>query len=241
MASGRARGVFVTGTDTGVGKSAVAAGLARVLRRRGVAVGVMKPAASGVPPDEDLELLRSAAGAESEALDLLSPLRFRDPLAPAAAAEREGRRVDRGAVLAAFRALADAHPFLVVEGVGGLLVPLSWEWRAADLAADLGLPLLVVARLGLGTLNHAALTLEAARTRGLRVLGLVLVPERDGPPDLAMETNPSALRRMGCGPILGTLPRLPAARARDPDALADALVASCDLAPVLAEVDPGHA
>jgi dethiobiotin synthetase len=234
------RGLLVTGTGTGVGKTAVAAGLARLLRRRGVDVGVLKAAATGVPPDDDADLLRAASGAD-DPLELVSPLRFREPLAPAVAAEREGAAPDPGAVRRAFDALAARHRFTVVEGVGGLLVPIAWGWTVADLARDLALPLLVVAGAGLGTLNHAALTLEAARSRGLRVLGAVLVRERGGEPDLAERTNPAALARLAGVAVLGTLPRLPGGRARDPDALADALEGAVDLRPVEEEVARGDA
>ena len=227
------RGILVTGTDTGVGKTLVAAGLARALKRLGRDVGVMKPAASGVPPDEDAELLVAAAGS-ADARDLVSPLRLRDPLAPAVAAEREGVAVDREAIRRAYAALAARHELVVVEGVGGLLVPIAWGWTVADLAAELSLPVLVVGRLGLGTLNHCALTVQAARARGLAVLGVLLSPGRDGPRGLAEETNPDALSR-ACGErLLGVLPRVPADRLRDPDALADAVQESGLLGPLLA-------
>ena len=234
------RGLLVAGTDTGVGKTSVAAGLARLLRDRGVDVGVMKPAATGVPPDGDADLLRAAAGCD-DPLDLVSPLRLRDPLAPAAAAEREGSSPDPASLLRAFAALAARRRFVVVEGVGGLLVPVAWNWTLADMAREFALPVLLVARAGLGTLNHVALTLEAARARELRVLGVVLVREHGGPPGLAEETNPASLRRLGCGPLLRTLERLPADGAADPAALAAALARTVDLAPVYAEVDRGDA
>ncbi|HEU4395990.1 MAG TPA: dethiobiotin synthase, partial [Planctomycetota bacterium] len=227
------RGILVTGTDTGVGKTLVAAGLARALTRLGRGVGVMKPAATGVPPDEDADLLVAAAGS-ADARDLVSPLRLRDPLAPAVAAERERVAVDREAVRRAFASLAARHEIVVVEGVGGLLVPISWGWTVADLAAELSLPVLIVGRLGLGTLNHCALTVQAARARGLVVLGVLLSPGGDGPRGLAEETNPDALSR-ACGErLLGVLPRVPADRLRDPDALADAVQESGLLGPLLA-------
>jgi adenosylmethionine-8-amino-7-oxononanoate aminotransferase len=231
------RGILVTGTDTGVGKTAVAAALARSLRRRGFDVGVMKPAATGVPPDDDADLLRAAAGSDDPPA-LVSPLRLRDPLAPAVAADLEGRTPDIEAIRAAYRTLAERHPVVVVEGVGGILVPVAWGWSVADLARDLGLSLVVVARAGLGTLNHAALTIEAARSRGLNVLGVVLNHVEDEPPGLAEETNPAALARLAGVRVLGTFPRLRAGRERDPDALADALESSVDLAPILDEAAP---
>jgi adenosylmethionine-8-amino-7-oxononanoate aminotransferase len=230
-----ARGLFVTGTGTGVGKTAVAAALARILRRRGIDVGVMKPAATGVPPDEDADLLRAAAGSD-DPFELVSPLRFRDPLAPAVAADREGRNPDPAVIRRAFESIAGRREFVLVEGVGGLLVPVAWGYSVADMARDLGLPILVVAPAGLGTLNHAALTVEAARARGIPVLGIVLVRECAGERDLAETTNPAALERL-CGvPVLGTMERVPAGKARDPDVLADAAAPFADA--VLREVLP---
>jgi adenosylmethionine-8-amino-7-oxononanoate aminotransferase len=229
-----ARGVLVTGTDTGVGKTLVAAGIVRALRRRGIDTGVMKAAATGVPPDDDADLLRAAAECDDPP-ELVSPLRLRDPLAPAVAADREGRVPDPAVIRRAFEALAVRHAFTVVEGTGGLLVPLAWGFTVADLARDLGLPLLVVARAGLGTLNHAALTVEAARARGIPVLGVVLNRAEEGPAGLAEETNPAALERLAGVRVLGTVPRVPADRARDPDALADAIESAVDLGPLLEE------
>ncbi len=232
--------ILVTGTDTGVGKTVVAAALARALRRLGRDVGVMKPAATGVPPDEDAELLVEAAGSD-DPLDVVSPVRLREPLAPAVAADRAGVAVDPAAVHRAFDALSARHEVLVVEGVGGLLVPVAWGWTVADMAVDLGLPVVVVARIGLGTINHAALTVEAARRRGLRILGVLLNPAEPGPAGPAEETNPAAVGRTCGAPLLGVLPRIPAGRTRDPDALADALEESGALGPLLEGLDPSPA
>ncbi len=224
----------MTGTDTAVGKTLVAGGLVRLLRGRGVDAVGWKPVATGVGPDDDAAFLAAAAdGAEPR--DVVGPLRFRDPLAPAVAAAREGRTVDAPALRAAFGALRARHGFVVVEGVGGLLVPLTRRWSVADLAADLALPLLVVARAGLGTLNHVALTVEAAERRGLRVLGIVLCRETGGEPGLAERTNPAALADLVPVPVLGTLPRLAPAAAADPGGVAAALAESLDLRSVLAE------
>jgi adenosylmethionine-8-amino-7-oxononanoate aminotransferase len=216
------RGILVTGTDTGVGKTVVAAGLVRGLRGLGWSVAPMKPVATGVPPHDDAELLVAAAGVDVP-FNLVNPVRFREPLAPAVAADREGRVVDPDLVRRSYAALAERHDLVVVEGVGGLLVPLAWGWSVADLAVELDLPLLIVGRLGLGTLNHCALTAEAARRRGLRVLGIALNPEGDGPLGAAEDTNPLAAVTVAGERVLGVLPRIPASKTRDPDALAEAL------------------
>jgi dethiobiotin synthetase len=215
--------LFVTATDTEVGKTAVAAGLAAILRRRGRDVGVMKPVASGCEeiergddgPDTraagaalvaaDAVCLARAAGVD-DPHERICPVRLRDPLSPNVAAEREGRTVDLGAVRAAFDELSRRHDCLIVEGIGGIMVPLVADFLVADLAAELGAPLLIVARAGLGTINHTLLTLHLARSRGLDVLGVLLNASTDRPFGLAEQTNPAAIGALSGGvPVLGPL------------------------------------
>jgi dethiobiotin synthetase len=169
------RGLFVTGTDTGVGKTAIACGVVAGWRARGRDVGAMKPAQSGHVPGEpsDADRLRAAAGS-GDPLELVCPYSLRAPLAPAVAAREEEIAISFARILAAARALAARHDALVVEGAGGLLVPLTDDETYADLALALAFPVLVVARAGLGTVNHTALTVEALRARGLSVAGIVL-------------------------------------------------------------------
>ncbi len=169
------RGLFVTGTDTGVGKTYVTCALARGLRAAGVDVGVMKPIETGVPPTgpEDARALQRASGVE-DPLELICPVRFSLPASPEAAAQAEGRSVSRADLRKAFEFLARRHEFMLVEGAGGLLVPLDPHHDMADLVRELDLPLLVVARGRLGTVNHTRLTLEVAETRGLEVFGVVI-------------------------------------------------------------------
>ena len=170
-----ARGLFVTATDTGVGKTEVACALVRGHRRLGLDVAAMKPAQSGHgrgEPSDAARLAEAAGGGDPP--ELVCPYTFAAPLAPAVAARVEGRSVSLPRILEAAAALAGRHAALVVEGAGGLLTPLTEDATYADLAAALGLPVLVVARAGLGTVNHTALTVEALRARGLRVHGVVL-------------------------------------------------------------------
>jgi dethiobiotin synthetase len=176
------RGLFVTATDTGVGKTEVACALLAAARARGLDAVGMKPAQSGVLPGEpsDAERLREACGGV-EPLEAMCPYSFAAPLAPAVAARVEGKEVSFARVLEVARALAVRHAAIVVEGAGGLLVPLTERETYADLARALGLPVLVVARAGLGTVNHTALTVEALRARGLRVAAIVL--NRTAPSD----------------------------------------------------------
>jgi len=203
------RGVFVTGTDTGVGKTVVARALVRALRAQGIDAGAMKPIETGVGAGGplDAQALREAAGGGGP-LDDVCPERFGLAAAPSVAARAEGRRVDLKRIDAAFARLAARREWLVVEGAGGLLVPIDDEGATmGDLALRLGLPLLVVARASLGTINHTRLTLEAARARGLAVRGVVI--NRLGPPlPPADEANLAELRRAPGAPLLGEIPAL---------------------------------
>jgi dethiobiotin synthetase len=177
------RGLFVTATDTGVGKTEVACALLRAARAAGLDAVGMKPAQSGATPGEPTDaerLLEASDGVEP--LEAICPYALRAPLAPAVAARLEGKEISLPRLLEAARALAARHAALIVEGAGGLLVPLTERETYADLAAALGLPVLVVARAGLGTVNHTALTVEALRRRGLAIAGIVLnrtAPEDD--------------------------------------------------------------
>lgn len=201
------RGLFVTGTDTGVGKTLAAAALARFLAGRGVRTGVMKPVESGVAdPDglgDDGRLLCWAAGVEAQA-SLVSPYRFAEALAPSLAAELQGTTVDPDRLTGAARQLAEQCDFLIVEGAGGLLAPLARHLLVADLACRLGFPALIVCRAGLGTLNHTLLTLEAARKRKLPVAGLLIngMPENPG---LAEQHAPRMLTELCDAPLWGVL------------------------------------
>lgn len=177
------RGLFVTATDTGVGKTEVACAILSSVRARGLDAIGMKPAQSGLLAGEpsDAERLLAACGG-AEPLEAICPYSLGPPLAPAVAARVEGRELSFARVVAAARALAERHAAVVVEGAGGLLVPLTERESYADLAAALGLPVLVVARAGLGTVNHTALTVEALRRRALPIAGIVLnrtAPEDD--------------------------------------------------------------
>jgi dethiobiotin synthetase len=175
------RGVFVIGTDTGVGKTVLAASICAALTKRGERVGAFKPVVTGIaePPEggwpHDHELLAAATGGR-QAPDEVAPYVFDPPMSPHLAAQLEGRRVERARLLAAARAAGAGSDALVCEGVGGLLVPLTPGYQVRDLALDLELPLVIAARPGLGTINHTLLTLEAARAAGLAVAGVVMTP-----------------------------------------------------------------
>ena len=212
------RGLFITGTDTGVGKTFVACALARGLRAVGVDVGVMKPIETGVLPTgpEDARALQSAAGVE-DLLELICPVRFALPASPEAAARDEKRSVSREPIREAFESLASRHPFMLVEGAGGLLVPIDARTDMADLARELDLPLLLVARAGLGTVNHTRLSLEAAETRGLDVFGVVISHSTADEPEGDRRNLDGLRERLGERLVLELAYRRPGARHSDSD------------------------
>lgn len=203
---------FVTGTDTGVGKSVVTGALAAALRQRGIDCGIMKPVQTGALPSDgeryapDAEYLRQVSGI-SDPIELICPQMFDEPVAPSVAAEAEGRAVDIPAIHAAFAALAARHEMLLVEGAGGLAVPLRDTYVMADLAHEMDLPLIIVARPALGTINHTVLTVEYARLKGLRIAGIV-ISGYPATPTLAERSAPAEIERLTGVPILGLLPQL---------------------------------
>jgi dethiobiotin synthetase len=198
-------GFFITGTDTEVGKTFFTSGLASLLKRRGYDAGVFKPVATGGAPSEDAILLKEASGT-SDRLNEINPVCLPDPFSPNVAAELANQPIDLSLVLAAYAALAARHQMMLVEGVGGLLVPILHDYSVADLAKDMGLPLIVVARSTLGTINHTLLTLEAAAARDLEVRGVVYNTPSPSTPDKATETSPAVISRISGIPSLGTLP-----------------------------------
>ncbi len=204
------KGVFITGTDTGVGKTYFAAGLARALVRARVGVGVMKPAETGcrrqsgrlVPRDALLLIKSSEAG---DSLSLINPYRFQKPLAPLVAAKLEGKQIVPGRIMSSFYELARRHDFLIIEGAGGIMVPLRHDYTYRELACDMGLPVLIVARAGLGTVNHTLLTVLSLNDKGLKIAGIVLNQPQSARRGLAEKTNPALIEEI-CGvPVLGVL------------------------------------
>ncbi len=203
-------GIFITGTDTEIGKTVVAGGLAAAFKAAGVNVGVMKPIASGGIEhkgrivSEDAIFLKNAAQVD-DALDLINPICLRHPLAPSVAAEIEGASIDLRQIDDVFAQLCQRHEFMVVEGVGGIAVPIRDDALVANMAQRFQLPLIVVARPNLGTINHTVLTVEFARSYNLEICGIVLNASQEGSKGLAEETNPKELERLAHLPILGTV------------------------------------
>jgi len=198
------RGYFVTGTDTGVGKTVVACGLAAALRSAGLAVAAMKPVASGCREtsaglrNEDAERLQAAAGLEC-GYDEVNPFAFADPVAPHLAARAAGRNIELAAIRTCFERLVRRADAVVVEGVGGWLVPLDARDTVADLAVALGLPVLLVVGMRLGCINHACLSAQAIRASGATLAGWVA--NCVDPEMLRIEDNIAAIsERLGAAP-----------------------------------------
>ena len=205
------KGLFVIGTDTGVGKTLVTAGLARLLARRGVHVGVFKPASSGGQKSADGRFLRRGAGLGREWEPWVAPVTYRRPLAPWVAGWTEGG-LDLGLVERARQHLEKSFDFLLVEGVGGLHVPLTEKVWVADLAQKWNYPVLLVARVGLGTINHSLLTLEALRRRKVPVVGVLLNGAKGK--SQAEATNLRALRKLAGVAVYGPLRWEPTSRSK---------------------------
>jgi len=206
------RGIFITATDTGVGKTVVTAALAVALAKRGYSVGVMKPIETGVPSSadagSDAARLRAAARS-SDALTDIRPYAFRRPLAPLEAARLEKRTVTLPTIMRAFRALQLRHEVLLVEGVGGMYVPITSSLDVSDLIYRMKLPTIVVGRVSIGGINHALLTIGALRQRKISVLALVLnrtLPAQTATARAQERSTVHLLQQHAGVPVIGPLP-----------------------------------
>lgn len=233
------RGILITGTDTGVGKTIIGCGLAATLTAQGKTVGVLKPAETGCALRDGVlypeDAVRLAAYARvSLPLDQICPYRFAPPVAPSVAAELVDMTIDPQRIAAVFEEIVKQHDFTIVEGAGGLLVPLVGRYTFADLTHDLRLPLLVVVGSKLGALNHALLTLSCAQARSLPVIGYIL-NHPTASSDLAIQTNARTLAYLADAPCLGVLPFLSLSGdvERDRTLLCDFFSAAVDLTGVL--------
>ena len=216
-------GVFITGTDTGVGKSVFTGGLAGALRSRGVDACVMKPVQSGGVVQgeklvsQDALFMLKASGLESQVdLGLVNPICLRLAAAPNIAARDEGYKIDTAMIFKAYQQLQALYEFLLVEGAGGITTPITDDYLMFHLIKDLSLPIIIVARPGLGTINHTVLTIEFARQHGISVMGVII---NDHPVDvdvddiqtgIVLQTNPDQIARLGETKILGIVPHDPA-------------------------------
>jgi dethiobiotin synthetase len=224
--AGRTRATFfVTATDTGIGKTFVAAGLACAFARAGADTGVMKPIATGcrrIPghgsagagPGEcspeclicdDAEFLRQEANVQDD-LDLINPIRYEEPLAPLVAARRCGRSVDLNEIVSAYDKLRKRHDILIVEGIGGLMVPIIEDYYVTDLIKTLEAPAVLVTRPDLGTINQTVLSVREAKRAAVEILGIIINHLEIFEKDAAIETNPQIIEECTGLPVIGTVP-----------------------------------
>ena len=204
------KGLFITGTDTGVGKTFITASLASFFHQWGVRVGVMKPVesgcerlANGLHPQDGIFLQKMSSSTDD--LEKIVPYRLEHPLTPSVAAELENVIIDLEAIKDIYQQREDQYDLMLVEGVGGLLAPLYKRLTSVDLIRLLDIPLVVVARNALGTINHTLLTVKHSRQNGLTVLGVILNCCSSNP-DLSVETNHQVIRELSGVPFLGEIP-----------------------------------
>lgn len=203
---------FITGTDTNVGKTFVSTGLALAFKRRGLSAGVMKPVETGCPtvgtvlaPDDAIAL-KEASGSK-DPIDLINPFRFAPALAPLIASEKQGRLIEPAVIKKAFDLIRSTHDATIVEGAGGLLVPVTHDMTMAGIIRLLDIPVIIVAAQRLGVINQTAMTVECAKARGLSIAGIILnsLSEPD-PDDISIKYNASAIERLTGVNILVELP-----------------------------------
>lgn len=202
------RGIFITGTDTDVGKTWIASGIAAALHKRGIDVGVYKPFMSGYKREDsqsDAAILKAMSG-DGNALDQINPYAFEEPLAPYVVASRQGLDIRQADVTTHFKTIQPTHDFFIVEGAGGLMAPLGQDFHVGDLAADFGLPVVMIAKCGLGTVNHTLLTIEKLRQLGLEITGIIMNGFHDDVTDVPEQTNRALLEAFTDVPIIGEVP-----------------------------------
>lgn len=204
-------GIFITGTDTGVGKTIVAAGIARALKNQGINVGVMKPVATGAIKSgkelysEDALFLKDSIKSD-EPLSIINPIIYHPPLAPYTAAKMSGVKVDLKKIKKTYNYLKEKYNFLIVEGIGGIMVPLAHNYYVVDMIKEMDLPVVIVSRPGLGTINHTLLTLECAKINKLNVKGVIYNYTEHLKKTISIKTNPEIIKKISNVDCLGTLP-----------------------------------
>ncbi len=205
------KGIFITGTDTGVGKTYATAGLLNAMKKMGITSCPMKPVETGCDiqkgkliPQDAITLIN--ASGVSEPLDIINPYRFRHPLAPSVAAEMEKIAIKKQKIFSAYRYLLNKYDITIVEGAGGIMTPVYKKYLFRDLIKDLGLPVIIVSRPVLGTINHTLLTIEAARSRKINIHGIIINHAGRIKKGTAERTNPEIIEYLGRVPILGVVP-----------------------------------
>jgi dethiobiotin synthetase len=208
-----AKGFFITGTDTGVGKTVITVALIKAIRLLGLSACGMKPIETGCIKEGDVLVpsdgmfIKTIAHMD-EKVNHISPCCFESPLAPLPASEIEGIPVNLEEIKKSYLKLSEEYKSVVVEGLGGLLVPIERDYFVIDLARDFGLPVIVVSRPGIGTLNHTMLTVKYAIKEGINVAGIIINYTRPPEDTLAEDTNPEIMKQISPVPIIGVFPYL---------------------------------
>jgi dethiobiotin synthetase len=206
-----AQGLFITGTDTGVGKTVVTASILAWLHHQGFSTGVMKPIETGVdcecssPANSDALFLMECGGIEDD-LAKVCPIRLKPAASPFQAALIGNRTLQPESILSAYRTLAEKYDWMLVEGVGGVQVPITRDYRVVDLIRDLDLPTVVVARYQLGTLNHTLMTLDTLKQNDIPVRGVVFNQTAPEAPDVIEQGQPRLIEELSEAKVLGTFP-----------------------------------
>lgn len=195
-------GLFITGTDTGVGKTYVTCYLAEKLRSAGLGVGVMKPISTGPAAEDDALYLKKKLKLD-DPLELINPIHLKHPLAPYSAARLERKKLDLKKIFKAFKELEKRHDTILVEGVGGVAVPITKDYFVIDLIKDMKLPVIIVARAGLGTINHTMLTIGALIDCKIEIAGIIINGFRGK--DRSEKTNAEVIEKLSGVPVLERL------------------------------------
>lgn len=230
------RGFFVTGTDTEIGKTFVTAGLAAALKKNGFDIGVWKPMMSGTKredPTSDAFLLKSFSE-DPNPLEWINPFQFDEPLAPYTAAKRANRIITKEMLLDKWNEVSGTHDFFLVEGAGGFAVPFSESFLASELAKELQLPLVIVARPSLGTVNHTLLTIFYARQLSIPIAGVIINGLEESKLGTAEQTNPGLIEEFSNVPVLGTIPFL---ANKNKEEICDVFQTNIDIARLLTNVE----
>ena len=200
----KTKGLFITGTGTEIGKTVISGCLAALLKHKGMNLGVMKPISSG--SILDAESLKHAAQVD-DPLTLINPIRLKYPLAPSVSSRLEHKEIDLMIIDHAYKSFRVKYEMIIVEGVGGIAVPLRDDFLVVHLIQHLNLPILIVAHAGLGTINHTMLTVAFARQFNLNIVGIILNLKQKESSDLAEQTNPSEIEKLTQLPVLGVVPK----------------------------------
>ena len=207
----KSKGYFITGTDTGVGKTVVTACLLAIYRKHGINTGIMKPIETGVnqkcssEANSDAKFLLTISG-NKDSIEEVSPIRLKPTASPLQATRITGQTVDISLILENFRRLQAKHDRMLVEGIGGLLVPLTVNYSVSDLIKDMNLPLIIVSRFSLGTINHTLLTVKAAQETGVEIAGIILNHSEDRSLNEIELGQASLIQELSNVPVLGECP-----------------------------------